>query len=80
VRCTSGAPATLRGDVGHDGRGRRGGGRGARNSGVRRRGGSREVRAAHGLTWAGPRRKRGGQAQMNSMVLNLFKSIQTSLN
>jgi hypothetical protein len=25
--------------------------------------------------WAGPRRKRGGRAQMNSMVLDLFKLI-----
>jgi hypothetical protein len=30
--------------------------------------------------WAGPRRKRGGQAQMNSMILDLFKLIQMSSN
>jgi hypothetical protein len=30
--------------------------------------------------WAGPRRKRGGRAQMNGTVLDLFKLIQTSSN
>jgi hypothetical protein len=30
---------------------------------------------ARGRAWAGPRRKRGGQAQMNSMVSNLFKLV-----
>jgi hypothetical protein len=40
-----------------------------------RAGGSGEARAAREHEWAGPRRKRGGRAQMNSMTLNLFKLI-----
>jgi hypothetical protein len=36
---------------------------------------SGEARVAHGRTWAGPRRKRGGQAQMNSKVLDLFELV-----
>jgi hypothetical protein len=40
-----------------------------------RAGGSGEARAVREHEWAGPRRKRGGRAQMNSMTLNLFKLI-----
>jgi hypothetical protein len=29
----------------------------------------------HGRTWAGPRRKRSGRAQMNSIVLYLFELV-----
>jgi hypothetical protein len=36
----------------------------------------REARRA----WAGPEGKRVGRAQMNSMILDLFKLIQTCLN
>jgi hypothetical protein len=41
---------------------------------------SGEARVAHGCAWAGPRRKRGGRAQMNNKVLHLFKLIETSSN
>jgi hypothetical protein len=33
------------------------------------------ARVARGRAWAGPRRKLGGRAQMNSTVLDLFESV-----
>jgi hypothetical protein len=38
-------------------------------------GGRGEARAASERALAGPRRKRGGRAQMNSVVLDLFKLV-----
>jgi hypothetical protein len=36
---------------------------------------SGEARVARGHAWAGPRRKRGGRAHMNSKVLHLFELV-----
>jgi hypothetical protein len=46
-------------------------------------GAHRAVRVGERGAWAGPRRKRGGRAQMNSNVphrnLSIFKRVQTNL-